>query len=166
MWWESIPLHFSGLEVHSKKWNLWWRNVSLMDGFKSKPRVLKMLFLCGHTLLFFTEKIPNFFYKVFPNLSVVFLSPVIQSWNVESLPDCGLGPVPSSPDPTLCDWTPGGPVLWSLWAGHRKRQQPANSSNSTPTESGTQMIPASPWGKKQRWTNSSRLHIQQFSKGY
>lgn len=47
-------IHFSGLEVLKKKpHNLWWRNVSLMDGFKSKPRVLRMLFLCGHTLLVF-----------------------------------------------------------------------------------------------------------------
>ncbi len=33
-----------------------WRNVSSMDGFKSKPRVLKMLLLCGHTAFFFFQK--------------------------------------------------------------------------------------------------------------
>lgn len=119
-----FQLHFSGLDVHKKKpCNLWcggmchqWTDLNQNQEF------LKCYYFVDTQLFFFfTETIPNFFYKVFPNLSVVLLSPVIQSWNVESLQDCGLRPVPSSPDPTLCDWTPGDPVLWSLWAGHRKR---------------------------------------------
>lgn len=75
-----------------------------------------------------------------------FLNSVIQSWSGGCRLGCDWTLGPSSPAPTPCGWTPAGHGPWSRWAGRRRPRQPAGSSSSTPTASGTPTTPAWPAG--------------------